>query len=46
MRIEEVNLRKLEGFLTEFNEPLSDVDVMAVRECVFTVLFNHVGGST
>ena len=30
LRIEEVNLRKLEGFLTEFNEALSDVDVVAV----------------
>jgi len=30
LRIEEVNLTKLGGFLTEFNEPLSDVDVVAV----------------
>ena len=30
LRIEEVNLRKLEGFLTEFNETLSDVDVVAI----------------
>ena len=28
--IEEVNLMKLDGFLTEFNETLSDVDVVAV----------------
>jgi len=30
LRIEEVNLTKLGGFLTGFNEPLSDVDVVAV----------------
>ena len=30
LRIEEVNLAKLEGFLTEFNETLSDVDVIAI----------------
>jgi len=30
LRIEEVNLRKLGGFLTEFNETLLDVDVVAV----------------
>jgi len=30
LRIEEVNLRNLEGFLTEFNETLLDVDVVAV----------------
>jgi len=30
LRIEEVNLKKLEVFLAEFNEDLSDVDVVAV----------------
>ncbi len=30
LRIEEVNLRRLEGFLREFNETLSDVDIVAV----------------
>jgi len=30
LRIEEVNLARLGGFLTEFNEALSDVDVVAV----------------
>lgn len=30
LRIKEINLTKLEGFLTEFNETLSDVDVVAV----------------
>ena len=30
LRIEEVNLTKLRGFLTDFNEALSDVDVVAV----------------
>ncbi len=30
LRIEEVNLTKLKGFLTEFNEVLSDVDVVAI----------------
>lgn len=30
LRIKEVNLKKLEDFLKEFNEPLSDIDIVAV----------------